>query len=61
MSLLQQWVTCLTMVLIVLDRRRASATVLIVLIMIAVVVLAGSLWADYRWRKWMAERRRDRE
>lgn len=27
----------------------------------AVVVLAGSLFADYKWRQWMAARRRDRD
>jgi hypothetical protein len=25
------------------------------------VVIAASLFADYKWRRWMADRRRDRE
>jgi len=33
----------------------------IVLIILAAVVIAGSIWADYRWRKWMADRRKDRQ
>ncbi len=32
----------------------------LILIVIAVLVLAGSLVADYKWRQWMATRRRDR-
>lgn len=32
----------------------------IVVIVLAVIVIAGSIWADYRWRRWIAERRRDR-
>jgi hypothetical protein len=31
------------------------------LIIVAVVVLAGSLFADYKWKQWMAARRRDHE
>jgi hypothetical protein len=27
----------------------------------AVVVLAGCVYADYKWRQWMAERRRSRD
>lgn len=34
---------------------------MIVLVVLAIVVIAGSIWADYRWRRWMAERRRDRD
>jgi hypothetical protein len=26
----------------------------------AVFVIAGSFYADYKWRQWMAARRRDR-
>ncbi len=26
-----------------------------------VIVLAASIFADYKWRQWMAARRRDRE
>jgi len=33
----------------------------IILGIIALVILAGSLFADYKWRRWMAERRRERE
>jgi hypothetical protein len=33
----------------------------ILLGILAVVVVGGSLFADYMWRKWMAERRRNRE
>jgi hypothetical protein len=34
---------------------------LIALIIVAMIVIAGSVWADYKWRKWMADRRRDRD
>jgi len=34
---------------------------MIVLIIFAVVVIAGSILADYKWRKWIADRRRDRD
>jgi hypothetical protein len=33
-----------------------------VLLVIAVVmVVAGTLWADYRWRRWLAARKRGRK
>ncbi len=32
----------------------------IALIILALLIVAGSIWADYKWRKWMADRRRDR-
>lgn len=32
---------------------------LIVIVVIALV--AGSLFADYKWKRWMAERKRDRQ
>jgi hypothetical protein len=32
----------------------------LVLVIAAVLVLAGSFYADYKWRQWMAERKRDR-
>jgi hypothetical protein len=32
----------------------------LILIVVAVLVLAGSLVADYKWRQWMAARRRER-
>ncbi len=33
----------------------------IVLIIVVLAVIASSILADYKWRKWMAERRRDRQ
>jgi hypothetical protein len=33
----------------------------LMLIVVAVLVLAGSLVADYKWRRWMATRRRERD
>jgi hypothetical protein len=33
----------------------------LVLIVVAVLVLAGLLVADYKWRHWMAARRRERD
>jgi hypothetical protein len=33
----------------------------LVLIIVAVLVLAGSIVADYKWRQWMAARRRERD
>jgi hypothetical protein len=33
----------------------------VILIVVVVLVLAGSLVADYRWRQWMAARRRERD
>jgi hypothetical protein len=33
----------------------------IVLGVIVLVFVAGSVFADYKWRQWMANRRRDRE
>jgi hypothetical protein len=34
---------------------------MLVVIVVAVIVIAGSIWADYRWRRWMAERRNNRD
>jgi hypothetical protein len=31
------------------------------LIIVAALIVAGSLFADYKWRQWMATRRRDQE
>jgi hypothetical protein len=28
---------------------------------IVFVIVAGSVFADYKWRQWMANRRRDRQ
>jgi len=33
----------------------------VILAIVIIAVIAGSFYADYRWRKWMAERRRDRQ
>ena len=30
------------------------------LILAAIALIAGSLYADYKWRQWMTARRRDR-
>jgi hypothetical protein len=32
---------------------------MIVIAVIAVLVIAASFFADYKWRKWMAERRQE--
>jgi hypothetical protein len=32
----------------------------LVLVVLAVLVIAGSFYADYKWRQWLAERRRER-
>ena len=29
----------------------------IVLIIVAILIIAGSIFADYKWRHWMAHRR----
>ena len=33
----------------------------IVLVILAVLFIGGSLFADYKWRQWMAARRRDHD
>jgi len=33
----------------------------VILIIVAVLVIAGSLVADYKWRQWMAARRREHQ
>jgi len=33
----------------------------IVLIILSVLIIAASLFADYKWRQWMAARRRERD
>jgi hypothetical protein len=33
----------------------------IALVVVVVLVFAGSLVADYKWRKWVRERRGDRQ
>jgi hypothetical protein len=32
----------------------------LILIIVAVVVIAGSVFADWKWRRWMEARRRER-
>ena len=34
---------------------------MLVLVVLGAVVIAGSIWADYRWRRWMAQRRSERD
>jgi ABC-type transport system involved in cytochrome c biogenesis permease subunit len=34
---------------------------MLALFILGLVVIAGSIWADYKWRKWLADRRRDHE
>jgi len=34
---------------------------LIALAILVVLIFAGSVYADYRWRKWVDARRRDRD
>ena len=33
----------------------------LLLILVVAVVFLGSLIADYKWRKWIADRKRDRQ
>ncbi len=33
----------------------------LVLAIVVIALVAGLLYADYRWRRWMAARRRDRD
>ncbi len=33
----------------------------LILAIIVIGIIAGSFYADYKWRKWMAARRRERE
>jgi hypothetical protein len=33
----------------------------IVLVILVILVVAGSVFADYMWRRWMADRRRDHQ
>jgi len=33
----------------------------ILLILVGLVVVAASVFADYKWRQWMAARRRERQ
>jgi len=31
------------------------------LVILALLIVAGSVFADYKWRQWMAARRRERD
>ncbi len=33
----------------------------IVLAIVAILIIAGSVFADYKWRQWMTARRRERD
>jgi len=33
----------------------------LVFVALAVLIIAGSLFADYKWRQWMADRHRDHQ
>jgi hypothetical protein len=33
----------------------------LVLIVLAALIIAGSVFADYKWRQWMAARRREHD
>jgi hypothetical protein len=33
----------------------------VLLAIVVAVVIAGSLFADYKWRQWIAARKRDRQ
>jgi hypothetical protein len=33
----------------------------IILVIIVAAIIVGSFYADYKWRKWMEDRRRERE
>ena len=33
----------------------------LILIILAVLIIGGSVFADHKWRKWMSERRRERD
>jgi hypothetical protein len=42
-------------------RPERSLSMRIVLILVAVIVIAASIYADFRWRKWVEARRRERD
>jgi len=33
----------------------------LLLILVALIVVAGSFYADYRWKRWLARQREERE
>jgi hypothetical protein len=40
--------------------KRVNNSVMIALTIVAVVIVAGSFYADYKWRRWMAARKNER-
>ena len=44
-----------------MERSDAEAAMKILLGIVAVVVLVATLFADYKWKQWMAQRRRERD
>ena len=38
-----------------------ESTMKVLLAIVVAVVIAGSLFADYKWRQWIAARKRDRQ
>ncbi len=38
-----------------------AASMKLILAAVVVLLIAGSFYADYRWKRWMAERRAERE
>jgi hypothetical protein len=41
--------------------KRVNNSVKIALTIVAAVIVAGSFYADYRWRQWMAARKNERK
>jgi hypothetical protein len=41
--------------------RGTLAAMKILLVVLLLVVVAGSVYADYRWRMWVSNRRRERD
>jgi hypothetical protein len=33
---------------------------MLIFVIVAVLIIVGSFYADYKWRQWMAERKRER-
>jgi len=33
----------------------------VVLVIVAILIIAGSILADYKWRRWISRNRRDRD
>ncbi len=43
------------------DGPRIIVLMKLLLAIVVIVLVAGSVYADYKWRQWMAARRRDRD